>query len=236
MEEQKHEFLTTLNDKKLMVKKLEARLSAISSTMGSSDGGEPVSQTYFLIKAAQERETLQRDSDLLDLNVKNTAYKVSFQRADPKGKDSQSKKGLETKTRQIGNQLKRKEQALKNLEEDVAVVEQRLEISREEMGKYSDMCTSLEDQNKKVDAEVHEQSARLEKTSEAVRTAKVELRTKRGIGEGESTTEELEIDLQDVNHRNDVMLQQLGDFNGMLSDLSEALTHISLKLSIWMRD
>ena len=59
--------------------------------------------------------------------------------------------------------------------------------------------------------QVHEQSARLEKTSEAVRTAKVELRTKRGIGEGESTTEELEIDLQDVNHRNDVMLQQLGD-------------------------
>jgi len=230
MEEQKHEFLTTLNDKKLMVKKLEARLSAISSTMGSSDGGEPVSQTYFLIKAAQERETLQRDGDLLDLklkktekeimslnqllrslNVKNTAYKVSFQRADPKGKDSQSKKGLETKTRQIGNQLKRKEQALKNLEEDVAVVEQRLEISREEMGKYSDICTSLEDQNKKVDAEVQEQSVRLEKTSEAVRTAKVELRTKRGIGEGESTTEELEIDLQDANHRNDVMLQQLGD-------------------------
>jgi len=27
-----------------------------------------------------------------------------------------------------------------------------------------------------------------------------------------------------------------GKINGMLSNLSEALTHISLKLSIWMRD
>lgn len=229
MQEQKHEFVTTLNEKKTMVKKLEARLAAISSTMGSSDGGEPVSQSYFLIKAAQERETLQRDGDLLDmklkktekeimslnqllrsLHVKNTAYKVSFSKADPKGKDAQNKKVLETKTRQLGNQLKRKEQALKNLEEDVAVVEQRLEISREEMDKMRDMYESLEEQNRRVDEEVEEQSGRLEKTNDAVKTAAVELRTKRGLGDEELTPEELELELENTKHKNTVLLEQLG--------------------------
>lgn len=229
MQEQKHEFVTTLNEKKMTVKKLEARLSAISSTMGASDGGEPVSQTYFLIKAAQERETLQRDGDLLDmklkktekeimslnqllktLHVKNTAYKVSFQKADPKGKDAQNKKTLETKTRQIGNQLKRKEQALKNLEEDVAVVDQRLEISREEKSKLDAMCSSLDDQNAQVDTEVQEQQARLEKTMEAMKSSALELRAKRGLGDDQQAPEELEIDLERVKHKNSVMLEQLG--------------------------
>eukprot|EP00656_Telonema_subtile_P032711 TRINITY_DN3595_c0_g2_i4.p1 TRINITY_DN3595_c0_g2~~TRINITY_DN3595_c0_g2_i4.p1 ORF type:complete len:874 (+),score=323.80 TRINITY_DN3595_c0_g2_i4:92-2713(+) len=227
MQEQKHEFVTTLNEKKTMVKKLDARLSAISSTMGTSEDGEPVSQSYFLIKAAQERETLQRDGDLLDLklkktekeimslnqllrslHVKNTAFKTSFSKADPKGKDAQNKNAMETKTRQLGNQLKRKEQALKNLEEDVAVVEQRLEISREEMDRYREMYESLEEQNKRVDEEVEEQSERLDKTSDAVKTAAVELRTMRGLGDG-VTPEEMEIELDNTKHKNTVLMEQL---------------------------
>jgi len=230
MHEQKHEFVTTLNEKKMMVKKLDSRLAAISSTMGSSDGGEPVSQTYFLIKAAQERETLQRDGDLLDmklkktekeimslnsllrsLHVKNTAYKVSFQKADPKGKDATNKKALETKSRQLGNQMKRKEQALKNLEEDVAVVEQRLEISRDEMQKFKEMCESLEDQNQRVDAEVEEQTGRLEKTNEVLKASCEELRAKKGLDGGQQAPEELELEIENVEHKNAMMLEQLGD-------------------------
>merc|ERR1712010_372745 len=120
------------------------------------------------------------NSLLRTLHVKNTAYKVSFQRADPKGKDATNKKALETKSRQLGNQMKRKEQALKNLEEDVAVVEQRLEISREEMQRFKEMFDSLEEQNQRVDAEVEEQTGRLDKTNEAVKAARNDLRAKRG--------------------------------------------------------
>merc|ERR1719247_3186844 len=172
MEEQRHEFLTTLNEKKMMVNKLEARLSAVESTMSSSDGGEQQSQTYFLIKAAQEREQLQRDGDLLDaklkktekeilslntllrtLNVKNQAYKQSFSKADPKGNDQSTKKALETKAKQIDNQLKRKEQALHNLEEDVAVVDQRLQVAEEEASQLSEFVKNLEEQHGRIDTE-----------------------------------------------------------------------------------
>merc|ERR1711998_555792 len=181
-EEQRHEFLTTLNEKKMMVGKLDARLAAVESTMSSSDGGEQQSQTYFLIKAAQEREQLQRDGDLLDaklkktekeilslntllrtLNVKNQAYKTTFAKADPKGNDQSTKKALETKAKQIDNQLKRKEQALHNLEEDVAVVDQRLQGANEEARQLTSFVQDLEDQHQRIDNEVGEQQERLSK-------------------------------------------------------------------------
>merc|ERR1711988_1635199 len=185
-EEQRHEFLTTLNENKMMVNKLDARLKAVQSTMTSSEGGETKSQTYFLIKAAQEREQLQRDGDLLDaklkktekeilslntllrtLNVKNQAYKASFGKADPNGKDAGTKKSLEAKHRQVEHQIKRKEQALHNLEEDVAVVDQRLQVAQEEQQQLSEFVQSLDNQHGTIDAEMLEHNERLQKSSDA---------------------------------------------------------------------
>ena len=216
-EEQRHEFLTTLNEKKMMVGKLEARLSAVESTMSSSEGGEQRSQTYFLIKAAQEREQLQRDGDLLDaklkktekeimslnmllrtLNVKNQSYKQSFGKADPKGNDQSTKKALETKAKQLDNQLKRKEQALHNLEEDVAVVDQRLQVASEEQGQLTQFVQNLEERHGTIDHEVNEQQERLAKTTESASKAAMELRTARNLSTDQAAPEELDLELQDA--------------------------------------
>lgn len=237
-EEQRHEFLTTLNEKKMMVGKLEARLSAVESTMSSSDGGEQQSQTYFLIKAAQEREQLQRDGDLLDaklkktekeilslntllrtLNVKNQAYKSSFSKADPKGNDQSTKKALETKAKQIDNQLKRKEQALHNLEEDVAVVDQRLQVADEEAQQLSSFVQNLEDQHQRIDQEVGEQQERLSKTTEGATTAALELRTTRGLGGEQPAPEELDLELQDAMQMNKDLMTALAEVTNSSGDL-----------------
>jgi len=241
-EEQRHEFLTTLNEKKMMVGKLDARLAAVESTMSSSDGGEQQSQTYFLIKAAQEREQLQRDGDLLDaklkktekeilslnmllrtLNVKNQAYKTTFAKADPKGNDVSTKKALETKAKQIDNQLKRKEQALHNLEEDVAVVDQRLQVAEEEAGQLQEFVNNLDDQHQRIDSEVADQQDRLNKTTDSATTAALELRTVRNVGNEEMAPEELDLELQDASQMNKDLMTALadvltfsGDHRGML--------------------
>jgi len=216
-EEQRHEFLTALNEKKMMVNKLEARLSAVQSTMTSSDGGEQKSQTYFLIQAAQEREQLQRDGDLLDaklkktekeimslnnllrtLNVKNQAFKQSLNKADPHGRDAGTKKSLESKNRQVANQIKRKEQALHNLEEDVAVVDQRLQVAQEETNQLRDFVGKLEDQHSRIDSERQEQEERMQKTADSATKAAQELRAARGLRPDEAAPEELDLELQDA--------------------------------------
>eukprot|EP00656_Telonema_subtile_P032709 TRINITY_DN3595_c0_g2_i2.p1 TRINITY_DN3595_c0_g2~~TRINITY_DN3595_c0_g2_i2.p1 ORF type:complete len:106 (+),score=29.82 TRINITY_DN3595_c0_g2_i2:121-438(+) len=71
-----------------------------------------------------------------------------------------------------------------------------------------DRYESLEEQNKRVDEEVEEQSERLDKTSDAVKTAAVELRTMRGLGDG-VTPEEMEIELDNTKHKNTVLMEQL---------------------------
>lgn len=236
-EEQRHEFLTTLNEKKMMVGKLEARLSAVESTMSSSEGGEQRSQTYFLIKAAQEREQLQRDGDLLDaklkktekeimslnmllrtLNVKNQSYKQSFGKADPKGNDQSTKKSLETKAKQLDNQLKRKEQALHNLEEDVAVVDQRLQVASEEQSQLSSFVQNLEDRHGTIDHEVNEQQERLAKTTESASKAAMELRSARNLSDDQAAPEELDLELQDAHQMNKDLLVALAEVTNAAGD------------------
>jgi len=241
-EEQRHEFLTTLNEKKMMVGKLEARLSAVESTMSSSEGGEQRSQTYFLIKAAQEREQLQRDGDLLDaklkktekeimslnmllrtLNVKNQSYKQSFGKADPKGNDQSTKKALETKAKQLDNQLKRKEQALHNLEEDVAVVDQRLQVASEEQGQLTQFVQNLEERHGTIDHEVNEQQERLAKTTESASKAAMELRTARNLSTDQAAPEELDLELQDAQQMNKDLLAALAEVTNAAGEHSSLL-------------
>jgi len=253
-EEQRHEFLTTLNEKKMMVEKLEARLKAVQSTMSSSDSGEKKSQTYFLIKAAQEREQLQRDGDLLDaklkqtekeilslnmllrtLNVKNQAYKQSFAKADPNGQDAGTKKSLESKHRQVEGQLKRKEQALHNLEEDVAVVDQRLQVALEEDKQLSNFVGDLKEQHDRIDSEFKEQQERLEKGLENARKAKQDLRVARGLDMNQVTPEELDLELQEAQKINQDLLAGLASVLKIAGEhkatIANVLKENGLKLS-----
>jgi len=244
-EEQRHEFLTTLNEKKMMVGKLESRLSAVESTMASSDGVEQQSQTYFLIKAAQEREQLQRDGDLLDaklkktekeilslntllrtLNVKNQAYKQSFAKVDPKGIDQNAKKSLEAKTKQVENQLKRKEQALHNLEEDVAVVDQRLQVANEERTHLAEFVNNLNDQHGRIDTEVHDQQERLGKTTESATKAALDLREARQLGNDEPAPEELDLELQEATQMNTDLISALSELTNVAGDHRSILEDI----------
>ena len=254
-EEQRHEFLTTLNEKKMMVGKLEARLSAVESTMSSSDGQQQESQTYFLIKAAQEREQLQRDGDLLDaklkktekeilslntllrtLNVKNQAYKGAFQKSDPKGADQNAKKSIEAKAKQVENQLKRKEQALHNLEEDVAVVEQRLQVATEERNHLQEFVTNLTEQHNRIDTEVAEQHDRLGKSTETATKAALDLREARKLGAEEPAPEELDLELQEARQMNKDLLTSLAELTNVAGDhrsiLEETIAGAGLTLAM----
>merc|ERR1711998_431515 len=102
-----------------------------------------------------EKEILSLNTLLRTLNVKNQQYKGAFHKTvHGGGGDAGNKKALETKSKQIENQLKRKEQALHNLEEDVAVVEQRLQVAEEEASQLNEFVKNLEDQHSRIDTEV----------------------------------------------------------------------------------
>lgn len=58
-----HRITLELKERALKVEKLQAKYETLSSKArgAGDDDGEPKSQAYYVIKAAQEREELQRE-------------------------------------------------------------------------------------------------------------------------------------------------------------------------------
>lgn len=103
--EEKHTITLDLRARELAVEKLRARFEAVSNAKGGSNE-EGHSQAHYIILAAQRREELQRKGDELDanirkcekeiralqatldhLNVRNTAFRASFQKVSVEGDD-----------------------------------------------------------------------------------------------------------------------------------------------------
>ncbi|KAJ9515479.1 hypothetical protein QJQ45_016481 [Haematococcus lacustris] len=75
-----HRITLELRERALKVEKLQSKFEVISTkTRGADDeeGGEPKSQAYYVIKAAQEREELQREGDELDARIRRAEKEVA---------------------------------------------------------------------------------------------------------------------------------------------------------------
>ena len=68
-----HRITLELRERQTKVEKLQNKFETINSKhrgSGDADDGEPKSQAYYVIKAAQEREELQREGDALDAKIR----------------------------------------------------------------------------------------------------------------------------------------------------------------------
>lgn len=72
-----HRLTLEVRERELRVEKLEAKFEVISKKgKPSGEDGEEYSQAYFVIKASQEREELQREGDFLDTEIKRSEKEV----------------------------------------------------------------------------------------------------------------------------------------------------------------
>lgn len=141
LEDERHKVSVELAERENRVKKLQAQFETLCkmSGYGSEDAnGEERSQAYFVIKAAQRREELQREGDELDdkirvaekevralkktlehLEDRNSSYRKSFQRADVEGEEAQRLLALEDQVKQAEGALFGKKKELARIEMDV---------------------------------------------------------------------------------------------------------------------
>lgn len=71
VQEDVHRLTLELKERELKVQKLENKYNVmVAKARGSGEDGETHSQAYYVIKAAQEREELQREGDTLDAKVR----------------------------------------------------------------------------------------------------------------------------------------------------------------------
>jgi UDP-glucose:O-linked fucose beta-1,3-glucosyltransferase len=76
LDEERHSASSELRNRLSKIDKLKKRYEILITQFAPEEGEEQVSQTYYVIKAAQKREELQREGDELDANIRKAEKEI----------------------------------------------------------------------------------------------------------------------------------------------------------------
>ncbi|KAA0152425.1 hypothetical protein FNF29_03991 [Cafeteria roenbergensis] len=199
-EEERHRVALDLRKREARVAGLQRKYDALCAKMrGASDGddddGEPKTQAYFVIKAAQQREELQREGDelnaavltaerearaltatLAQLQRRNTAYRESFQKADPRSRDAETVATLETLGKDSTEAMYRRKRELQDTAAATGEAKARAADLAQRRAALQSQLQRLRGIAADVQAQRDDQVAAVEEAKAAVRQAVQELR------------------------------------------------------------
>lgn len=187
LSDDKHRITLELKQRQTNVEKLKTRFQVMSSQDQLDENGEKHSQAYYVIKAAQKREELQRLGDQLDqdirkcereiraltttldhLNARNVAFRESFQKLDPKSLSSNGTSNgmtdveilqqLEDKIRTSKDSLFRKKRELQRILTDIEEDSRRLEQVNSQCEKIMKQRDHFLQAKNQVEEEIQTQS------------------------------------------------------------------------------
>ncbi|RLN47348.1 hypothetical protein BBJ29_007182 [Phytophthora kernoviae] len=186
IEDARHRVSVELAERENRVRKLQAKFETLCKMGGYADDSDDVgevgkerSQAYFVIRAAQRREELQREGDELDdkiriaekdvralkktlahLEDRNSAYRKSFHRADLAGDDAQRLAALEAQAKMAEDNFFKKKKELTRVELDVTSETQRLHEVETQRDFARANTTQLEGALSQVEREVQTERAK----------------------------------------------------------------------------
>merc|ERR1712224_1026358 len=123
----------------MKVNALKAKFETLAKSMSmGDDDGEERSQAFYVIKAAQRREELQRQGDELDSKIRtaereiraleatlhhlvdrNQDFRTGFQKADMEGRTGAQLKALEQQVKQATDALFKRRKELQRVANDL---------------------------------------------------------------------------------------------------------------------
>lgn len=188
LNEDRHRITLELRNRQANVERLKSRFEANSHSGGPDGEGEQHSQAYYVIKAAQKREELQRKGDQLDqdirkiekdiralnltlehLNIRNTAFRESFQKIDIKGEDAEVLGQLEERIKLSKDALFRKKKDVQRLTTDLEEDTRRLEQVTTQSEKILRQKDHLENAKQQVEDELFTQTTQLQELAERMK-------------------------------------------------------------------
>ncbi|XP_042315960.1 coiled-coil domain-containing protein 39 isoform X1 [Sceloporus undulatus] len=214
------------------IEKLKGRYEIITVVMMPPEGEEEKTHTYYVIKAAQEKEDLQREGDTLDakiqqaekecvalentlhvLNNCNSNYRDSFRNITEKSEEHEEKVKLEEEKRAAAEKYRYKRRQIKELEEDIQTMQVNLDTLLKDETLYREKIAERKAIVQRLSKEVDDQQPKLERVTKQVARLTREIRA---LKKTDSKTQE----------EQDIDLRALKDFtksiDKMLLDLSEA--------------
>ncbi|XP_027731704.1 coiled-coil domain-containing protein 39 isoform X4 [Vombatus ursinus] len=175
-DQERQSISAEFHDRLSNVDKLKNRYELLTVVMMPPEGEEEKTQAYYVIKAAQTKEELQREGDNLDiqihkaekeiyalentlrvLNTCNSNYKQSFKKITPTSTEYEMKIKLEEQKRNVDEKYRYKRRQIRELQEDIQCTkltkEIRLARKTEEptIEEYDISLREIKDYNKSID-------------------------------------------------------------------------------------
>ncbi len=199
------------------------------------------SQAYYVIKAAQEKEELQREGDDLDAKIKkaerelralentlevvnsnNETYKQSFTRAGEQSEGMLQKEELDQQLRSLSDTYKHKRKQMKQLLEDVQNMEDAYNSMNNDERNYEELIQDKFNKIVQAEKDIDQIKAKLERATKQILSYSRDLRKSRNV-QG-PTLEERDFKLRDLWDFNKNKAKELVDISIQYPLLQQTLS------------
>ncbi|XP_029472241.1 coiled-coil domain-containing protein 39 [Rhinatrema bivittatum] len=219
VETERQSISLELHERLCRVEKMKKRYEIFTISMMPPEGEEDKTQSYYIIKAAQEKEELQREGDELDskirktekeiqalqntlqvVNNSNTSYRKSFSKVIETSEEFAEKLNLEEQKRSVEEKCRYKRRQIKELLEDTQSLKNTLDNMLKEEVAYSGKMDEKLKHIIQLNKETNDQTQKHERVTKQCRKLVKEIRlTKQSK---EETLEERDIDLRNLKDFN----------------------------------
>ncbi|NXE09249.1 CCD39 protein, partial [Lophotis ruficrista] len=210
VDQERQRVSAEFQDRLSKIDKLRCRYEILTVVMMPPEGEEEKTQTYYVIKAAQEKEALQREGDDLDAKIRkaekeitalentlcvlnncNRSYRNSFKEVTETSEEYEEKLKLEEEKRAADEKYRYKRRQIKELQENLQSMEKNFDIvlkqealfqeqKKEKQALISQLNKDIEEQKPKLER-VTKQCSRLSREIQSLKKTKTETQEERDI-------------------------------------------------------
>ncbi|XP_052036602.1 coiled-coil domain-containing protein 39 [Apodemus sylvaticus] len=215
VDQQRQTVSSEFHERLSKIDKLKNRYEILTVVMLPPEGEEEKTQSYYVIKAAQEKEELQREGDSLDakinkaekeiyalqntlqvLNSCNSNYKQSFKKVTPSSDEYGIKIQLEEQKRAADEKYRCKQRQIRELQEDIQSMENTFEVIEHLANNAKEKLSEKQTLAFQLRKETEEQKPKLQRVTKQCGRLRREIRILKQTND--ETLEEQDIQLREI--------------------------------------
>uniref|UniRef100_A0A2K5PVP5 Coiled-coil domain-containing protein 39 n=1 Tax=Cebus imitator TaxID=2715852 RepID=A0A2K5PVP5_CEBIM len=238
VDQERENISTEFHERLNKIDKLKNRYEILTVGMLPPEGEEEKTQAYYVIKAAQEKEELQREGDCLDakinkaekeiyalentlqvLNSCNNNYKQSLKKVTPSSDEYELQIQLEEQKRAIDEKYRYKQRQIRELQEDIQSMENTLDVLERLANNVKEKLSEKQAYSFQLNKETEEQKPKLERVTKQCAKLTKEIRLLKDT-KGESLEEQ------------DIKLRELKQFHKVIDEMLVGITEENAEIRI----
>ncbi|XP_064615155.1 coiled-coil domain-containing protein 39-like [Liolophura sinensis] len=240
-DDERQQISAELHERISKIDKLRKRYEILMVSMAPPEGEEEKSQAYYVIKAAQDKEELQREGDELDarirkaereiralentlklMNSRNETYRKSFNKVTDTSDEMEEKQQLEEQLRAVMDKYKYKRRQIRELQEDLQTMSSTLDNLTRDEDAYVELIEEKKSKVNQLMKELDDQKAKLERV--AKQNAKYTRELRNQTKSKDESPQERDFEVREMREFNKTVMKQIGDVVNQHQDLGEIVS------------